>query len=569
MTPRTDDPPVPAAADPESPDEPQPPSPLPARPDPEPARKGGAGRKASLAFAANAVSAVLGYAVLLLVGRYLEPEAYGSYLFAVGVVGFVAIVVNLGFGAAHQRHVAQGVPVGKALGVMVRIRLLSTTAFLLLLGAAYGAWTLLKGSGFTDATTPRILGAAVALQFLTGARQLLLDTWTGQQRINRVEVLRLADTALALLALANACLLLAHLEGRWTPLPAVGAFWAELTGLDRPLGNEAAALLLIGSYLASKGATLGLGLVWTAADRVRVAGWDRELARSYARFALPVALTGALGLVLQYTDTILLGFFWTAREVGLYGAAQKLSILASLLGAAVGTVLFPRFAQLHAAGRHEREATTFLQAERYLVLLTVPIAAALVALPSQGIHIAVGDAYVAAAVPLQLLAMAAVLMTFEQPMASRFLGRGQTRYLVHSAGLNAGLNVVLNVWFIPTWGLGMGAPGAALATLLSTAASFLYLRWRTVQAFGVAWATWSHARIAAAGLAVGLGWAWAARSLPAGAFDRVWELAAWGVAGVAAYLALLAVLGEVRSEDRAFLAKAAHPSELLAELRGR
>jgi O-antigen/teichoic acid export membrane protein len=556
-------PPVPASPLPARPPEPTP------APAPTPATAVDASRKASLSFVANVGSAGLGYAVLLLVGRYLQPEAYGSYLFAVGAVGFLAIVVNLGFGSAHQRHVAQGVPVGQALGVMLRIRALSTTVFVLLVAAAYGSWALWKGPGFTDATTPRVLVAAVALQFLSGARQLLLDTWTGQQRVNRVETLRLADTLLALAVLANACMLLGHLEGRWTPLPAVGEFWAGAMGLDAPLGNEAAALLLIGSYLAAKAATLAVGLMWAAADRVQLAGWDGQLARSYARFALPVAMTGALGLVLQYTDTLMLGFFWTAREVGLYGAAQKLSVLASLLGAAVGGVLFPRFAQLHAAGEHGKETKTFAQAERYLLLLTVPVAAALVALPAQGIHIAVGDRYVDAALPLRLLALATVVMAFEQPMAARFLGRGQTRWLVHSAAVNAGLNVVLNLWFIPAWGLGLGAPGAALATLLSTAASFLYLRWRTAQAFGAPWATWSHARVAAAGAAVGLGWWWAAGTLPATAADRVWELAAWGILGAVAYAGLLALLGEFTAEDRRFLSRAAHPRELLAELRGR
>lgn len=528
-----------------------------------------AGRKAGLAFAANLVSAGLGYAVLLLVGRYFEPEAYGSYLFAVGVVGFFAIVVNLGFGSAHQRHVAQGVPIGQALGVMVRLRLLSSGVFLLLVAAAYGSWVLWKGMGFTDATTPRVLAAALLLQFLTGSRQLLLDTWMGQQRINRVETIRLADTTVALTVLANACLLIAHLNGHYSPLPGVGEFWAGVAGTSQPLSNEATAILLVGAYLVAKAATLAAAFAWALTDRIRIARWDPALARSYARFALPVALTGALGLVLQYTDTLMLGFFWTAHEVGLYGAAQKLAILASLLGAAVGTVLFPRFAQLHEAGRHDKEATTFLDAERYLLLLTVPIAAALVALPREGIHIAVGDRYLGAALPLQLLALAAFVMTLEQPMAARFLGRGQTRLLVHSASLNAGLNVVLNLGFIPAWGLGLGPAGAALATLLSTTASFLYLRWRCAQSLGVAWARPTHLRIVLAGAAVGLGWAWLGDALPDAAFDRVWELAFWGLAGLGAYGLLLASLGEVTAQDRAFLGRAAHPRALLAELRGR
>jgi len=527
-----------------------------------------AGRKASLSLVANLGGAALGYAGLLLIGRYVQPSAYGSYLFAVGVVGFLAIVVNLGFSSAHQRHVAMGVPVGQALGVMVRLRLAATGVFLVLVAAAYGLWDLAHGPNFTDATTPRVLAAAVLLQILAGSRQLLLDTWTGQQRVNRVEGLRMIDTALALVVLANGCLLIAALDGHWSPLPSLGAWWARLLGLHAPLGDEQAALLLAGSYLVGRAATLALGLAWAAADRLPVGRWDRALARSYLTFALPVALTWALGLVLQYTDTILLGFFWTAGEVGLYGAAQRLATIATLLGSAVGTYLFPRLAQLHAEGRREKEAATFGQAERYLALLTFPVAAGLVALPAQGLHVAVGDAYLAAAWPLRWLALAAVLMTLEQPLSSRFLAHGRPRLLVQSSAFNAMANVALNLWFIPPAGLGMGPAGAALATLVSTALSYAYLRWRSRREFGAPWLPMSHVRAGVAAAIVGAGWAWLARAAP-GLFARAWQLLGWGLLGGALYLALLGALGELTRKDAAFLRRAAHPAALLAELRGR
>jgi peptidoglycan biosynthesis protein MviN/MurJ (putative lipid II flippase) len=463
-----------------------------------------------------------------------------------------------------------GIPVGKALGVMVRLRLMATALFLALVAAAYGVWALVHGPGFTDATTPRVMAAAVLLQMLSGSRQLLLDTWIGEQRVNRVETLRLLDTGITLLLMANACLLVAALDGHWSPLPGLGRAWARALHLTGVLSPEQEALLLTGSYVVAKAATLlAASAIWLR-DRVPLGGWDRALAASYARFAIPVALTGALALVLQYTDTILLGFFWTAHEVGLYGAAQKLSGLTGLLGAAVGSVLFSRFAQLHARGDHAQEEHTFRSAERYLFLLTVPAAAALVALPRQGLHVAVGDGYLGAAAALRSLALAAVLLGLTQPMANRLLGRGRTGLLVGEAVLNCGSNLLLNLWFIPRGhgGLGLGAEGAGLATLCSTFVSYLYLRWRCRQLFGTRLLGASHARIVLAGAGVGVAWWWLARVAP-GLFVRAWELVGWGVLGLLAYAAVLLLLREVGPEDKAFLRRAAHPSALLAELRGR
>ncbi|HJQ93595.1 MAG TPA: hypothetical protein VJ874_04840, partial [Candidatus Thermoplasmatota archaeon] len=320
---------------------------------------GKAGRKATLVLLANLGGAALGYVALLLIGRYFAPAAYGSFLFALSVAGIVSLVSNLGLGVAHQRHVAQGTPVAAGLGVLVRIRAALAAAVLALLGLGYAAYTQLLGKEITDATTPLVLGVALTIQVLSGARQVLLDTWQGLQQVNRVESIRLLDTTLALALLGNAALLLAHLEGRWEVLPGVGAFWADRLGWTAPPTAPAAAALLAGCYLVAKVTTLAVAFAWSLGDRLRIAAWDPALARSYARLALPFALTGTLALVLQYTDTVMLTFFWTPHETGLYGVAQKLSTVCLLAASAVGAMLFPRFARLRALGDRGREARTF------------------------------------------------------------------------------------------------------------------------------------------------------------------------------------------------------------------
>lgn len=528
-----------------------------------------AGRKATLVLLSNLAGAGLGYLALLLIGRYFAPAAYGAYLFALSLAGLIAVLSNLGLGVAHQRHIAQGTDPGRALGILVRLRLAILLPLLAVAALSYLAWSAWRGEPVTDATTPAVLGMALAVQVFSSTRQALFDTWQGQQLVHRIEAVRTLDTVLSVALLGNAALLLAHLQGRWEVFPAAGAFWARTLGLDAAPSAPEAAFLLAGCYLAAKTVSLLVAVAWSLSDRLGFGPWDRDLARSYIRFAAPLAFTAALVFILQYTDSLMLGFFWSAREVGLYGAAQRLTTLCLLGATAVGTVLFPRFAQLHAAGDLEREAATFRKAERYLLLLVTPLAAAMVALPREGLHIAVGDEYLGAAMPLRFLALWALAATLGQAMASRMLGTGQIRILVRATLLNAVGNVVLNFLLIPPGAFALGPTGAALATLLSTLVSYAYLRLQTHRLHGTGWVSGAQVRILSAGAVTAAFWFVAKAYAGPAAFDRVWELTTWGVAGGLLYGGLLATFRELHGRDLVFLRKVAHPRALVAEMRGR
>ena len=118
----------------------------------------------------------------------------------------------------------------------------------------------------------------------------------------------MVDTGLIVLLLSNAALMVAHLQGRWEVVPGIGAFWADLLGFEAAPTLAEGAVLLATAYLIAKGASLLVALAWWFRDGIRPGAWDRGLARSYLLLAMPFALVGSLALILQYTDTLLLGF---------------------------------------------------------------------------------------------------------------------------------------------------------------------------------------------------------------------------------------------------------------------
>lgn len=516
------------------------------------------GRKVAFVVGSNVAGAVLGYGALLVIGRAFDPAAYGSFVFASSVGGLFALATTLGLGAAHQRLVARGVPHRTVMGTAARLRFLLLLGGVALLLAAFAAVRVLRGPVLTDATSTPVLAGAVLIQVLGMARVFLAETWIGLQEVTRPEATRLLDAALYLALLANAGVMVRRLAGDWTPLPALGDWWASRLGFDAPLTAEQAALLLVLCALAGKAVSLLVGLVLAARSGLGLGPYDKAVARELWRFGLPLALSAAIGLIVAYTDVFLLGFFWTAREAGLYGTAQRLVVLVALAAGAASGVLFSRFAQLNGAGDAAGETRLQRESERWLLVVSVPVAAGFLALASPAIHVAVGDGYLQAADALGLLALATLAYVVQVPAMARFMGHGLTRAALAAGAVNATTNVAFNLVLVPKSLLALGIVGAAASTLASNVLAYLVLAVLANRRFGTPVVPSGFVPIALAAGAVGVGWWQLARRWP-DALDRAWELGTVGVLGLLVYGLLLLAMRVVRRDDVAWLGSLLKP----------
>lgn len=527
------------------------------------------GRKASLVMASQVVGGVLGYLSILVIGRYFEPASYGAFLFASGALGLVGLLSTAGFNQAHVHFIARGTDPAQALGVYVRIRLALMAAMVAVAGLGYAVWAWGFERSIADATTVPILAGVLALQLLVALRQTASDTWLGREQVNRTELIKAFDTILILALLTALGLAIAGSQGRWTPTGDLAPWLADLFGIEEPWSAAQAGLALTLAYVAAKAASLLPTAWWWLRDRLRPAGWDAALARQYVAYAMPVAVSGALASLLSYTDIVMLGYLETAQEVGQYGMAQKLGSAALVVVTAVSIPLLPRFSALLHSGREEEARLTLQRSERFLLLIAVPAGAALATLAGPILHVAVGDRFLGATDPLRLLALWSIVVAAMTPAGAKVMGAGRSGPLLVASLISAGLNVPLNLWFIPDGGLGMGATGAALATLLSTCVAFAYLRVILRRAFRIPLWDPVLVRLALAGAGAALFWWGALQWAGAAAFDRFWKLGLWGLAGLAVFALLAASLGMLRRKDVRALLRFASPRGLWRELRGR
>ena len=201
-----------------------------------------------------------------------------------------------------------------------------------------------------------------------------------------------------------------------------------------------------------------------------------EQVRSLFLAALTVGAASICIQVYLNMDTVLLGFFKTSREVGLYTSAYKIVTLASTIPILIFTSFLPSLV----SGKKiiTKEWKTYIIA---MFSIGLPVAAGIGLLAPACISMLYGAEYQDAVLPLQILSLdiAAVFMsvTFAQPLL--FLGK-EKQYLSIVAW-SAGLNLIFNLFMIPWYGM----TGAAITTVF--AEGLVALRsWKTLQQV-VAW----------------------------------------------------------------------------------
>lgn len=203
--------------------------------------------------------------------------------------------------------------------------------------------------------------------------------------------------------------------------------------------------------------------------------FDKTLIIPIFTQASPLALTALLGGTMLTIDVLMLGFWRTAEEVGLYSAAQKPIQLIYGFAIILGTSIFPAFSRL---GAHER--TKFRSALRQMLNATIAISGTLtiicVLFAKKIITMAYGENYVLAVPTFSILALTLVI---NMPIIIGFnalLAANKQRVFLWSSLIAALSNVGLNALLIPRWGI----EGAAISTLITQLVVNTYL-WKKIR----------------------------------------------------------------------------------------
>jgi O-antigen/teichoic acid export membrane protein len=388
----------------------------------------------------SAGSAGLLLLLLMLAGRLLSAADYGRFSYALALATILETVMDVGLGHVTVRAVArEREQAGRIFQDVLGLKLVWVALGLGLLFVVAPA--LRRDPALVR--TCYLLGCSSAVRsYLLTARGLLqgvdrFDVEAGAVVLDRLLLLGLGAAALVSGYGLNG-LTLAFVLARAIMFVVVTLIVRRIAGSARPT-------------------------------------FDRRIWRDLQVAALPLGFFMIALNLYTYVDTVILGVMRTDAETGWYAAAYRVYEGLTYAPSVLAAVLTPRLSYLFVNDRPAMRALLrrILWLSAGLGLLLGGIA---VWLAGPVVTLLFGRAYGPSAAPLQILAGGAVFVFCTWILHAAAIGTNLDRRLVGTTLVGLGSNVILNVIFIPRWGIS----GAAAATVIAEAATagLLYLQVR-------------------------------------------------------------------------------------------
>ncbi|NEO30248.1 MAG: flippase [Symploca sp. SIO3C6] len=224
-------------------------------------------------------------------------------------------------------------------------------------------------------------------------------------------------------------------------------------------------------------------------------------AKELLTFSLPLSFGSFLWLVLIWTDTLILGYFQAATEVGVYRAASQTALLMALLNHSLTKIFIPTIATLYSKGEFEEVGQLFRVIARWSLSLTLPLFL-IVGITSKDILHIFGTEFEMGWLLLIVLSAGQLARAGPGGLSKHMLDMSGHQHLrLYSDFALAITNIVLNILLIPKWGL----MGAAVATGISIAGVNLLLVAQVYWVLGLHSYDWNYLKILGVGAAAALG----------------------------------------------------------------
>jgi len=383
-------------------------------------------------FADRILRMGVGLLVGVWVARYLGPEKFGLYSYALAFVALFGVLSALGLDNIVVRDIVRD--------PSTKDEIMGTTFALKLLGGTIGLLMTTTGI-FLVRPHDTLMHTLVAI-IAAGLVFQSFETFTFwfQSQVQAKYIVYAKNGAFLLIALVKIVLILYR-------APLVAFAWAALAEII--LGSAGLAL----AY-RTKGHFVGL--------------WRGSLSRARTLLgdSWPLILAGMAIVVYMKIDQIMLGEMLGNQAVGIYSAATRVSEIWYFIPVAIVSSAAPSIVEAKKMGEnlyYQKVEKLF----RLVAALAVSIVIPMSFFSGHVIHLLYGPAFIGAGPVLAIHIWAAVFVFLGVAQGPWTLNEGLMKLSLQRTVIGAVANVALNLLMIPK----IGVIGAAIATLVAQALS--------------------------------------------------------------------------------------------------
>lgn len=384
-------------------------------------------RNVTIQSAAEAVALACGLASAALLSRHLGVTGFGAFNYVFAFMYFFLTLNDLGINTVAVREMSKAPErAADLLAGLLSLRVMLAIVVLLITWAAIAVWPM----------EPALRRPLMVFALILPLGALNVPTVLFQVSMR----LELGAAAQVTTRVAGVLFILAMIAaGRGVTAMLVALLAAEACGI------------IVTWYLARR-----LGPIRWRVDR---AVWNMLL-----RAAVPLAVGVVLAAIVNRVDFIMLERLGSLDDVGLYGAAYRVTSLLEKFPLFVMATLYPVMSRL-AVEDASRLRRVYRNAFWRFAAIGLVLGAAVVAVAPWLMATAFGEPFRAGAVALRWLVLATGCLYLAMTGGNLLIAVGRARDNAVALALGSAVNIALNAVLIPSRGI----EGAAVATAASMA----------------------------------------------------------------------------------------------------
>lgn len=179
-------------------------------------------------------------------------------------------------------------------------------------------------------------------------------------------------------------------------------------------------------------------------------------------YSWPFIFYGIVLLIFSWTDSLMLGIFRTAEEVGFYNAAMPFAALIEFPLIIFIQFFFPLVTKEFSKNRMDIVKQLSQQVGKWIFIMTIPIFIILFCFPGVFLKL-FGEEYLVAESALRFLSVGVLFSTIFGISQELLSMKGKSKLILLDMVVAGAINVLLNFLLVPNYGIS----GASIATMVS------------------------------------------------------------------------------------------------------
>lgn len=388
----------------------------------------------SITFIASISNVIIGFIVIILLGRYVGANDLGLYRMVATLFSLILLIAMIGIPSATIKYIAEYKADQTQKNQILSAGII--TVFIIGIFFSIGSYLLAEGLetlfGMPQLSDLIFILGPVFPFALVG--ETTLGFLNGLREMKKFTAIAVAKSVLMLIITTTLI------------LNGLGAIGAVLGLTLSSIGSCILSIILANPYFN-----------FTLKEYY-------STTKTLLRFGVQVALTQAISETTNQLDIILIGFYLMSIDLGYYAVSTSISKFLWLIPLSIQKITYPITSEHWKKSNHQSLHKILDKSMKYSTILLVLLGLGTFFLSKDVIFFLFNEEYIYSVLPLQILLISTVIRgSITQPIGGSLAGIGRPDLLLKTILIVTFSNFFFGVLLIPQYGI----VGAAISTSIS------------------------------------------------------------------------------------------------------